>query len=206
MEQNLGNTKNVQRGNIVKKIVFVIISIFIIMVNFVIMLFYGRYYHKIFLIPIIVLIVVSIILRLKEKKKIAYIIMIIAIIMIGIITNYSLILKKEAEEERKERFNSVGFMTDSEINVFNEQFTPYEGKEVRGIIVRALISKVVSNNLSNTDYEVMQVTISGVVTLNKEDTQLPEQFDEIKMDKTYNVNIIYNKYGKVESIHIEENP
>ena len=126
--------------------------------------------------------------------------------MIGIITNYSFILKKEAEEERKERFNSVGFMTDSEINVFNEQFTPYEGKEVRGIIVRALISKVVSNNLSNTDYEVMQVTISGVVTLNKEDTQLPEQFDEIKMDKTYNVNIIYNKYGKVESIHIEENP
>ena len=97
-------------------------------------------------------------------------------------------------------------MTDSEINVFNEQFTPYEGKEVRGIIVRALISKVVSNNLSNTGYEVMQVTISGVVTLNKEDTQLPEQFDEIKMDKTYNVNIIYNKYGKVESIHIEENP
>ena len=205
MEQNLGNTKNVQRGNIVKKIIFVIISIFIIMVNFVIMLFYGRYYHKIFLIPIIVLIVVSIILRLKEKKKIAYIIMIIAIIMIGIITNYSLILKKEAEEERKERFNSVGFMTDSEINVFNEQFTPYEGKEVRGIIVRALISKVVSNNLSNTDYEVMQVTISGVVTLNKEDTQLPEQFDEIKLDKTYNVNMIYNKYGKIESIHIEEN-
>ena len=206
MEQNLGNTKNVQRGNIVKKIVFVIISIFIIMVNFVIMLFYGRYYHKIFLIPIIVLIVVSIILRLKEKKKIAYTIMIIAIIMIGIITNYSFILKKEAEEERKERYNSVGFMTDYDINVFNEQFIPYEGKEVRGIIVRALISKVVSNNLSNTDYEVMQVTISGVVTLNKEDTQLPEQFDEIKMDKTYNVNIIYNKYGKVESIHIEENP
>ena len=206
MEQNLGNTKNVQRGNIVKKIIFVIISIFIIMVNFVIMLFYGKYYHKIFLIPIIVLIVVSIILRLKEKKKIAYIIMIIAIIMIGIITNYSFILKKEAEEERKERFISVGFMTDYEINVFNEQFTPYEGKEVRGLIVRALISKVVSNNLSNTDYEVMQVTISGVVTLNKEDTQLPEQFDEIKSDKKYNVNIIYNKYGKVESIYIEENP
>ena len=206
MEQNLGNTKNVQRGNIVKKIIFVIISIFIIMVNFVIMLFYGRYYHKIFLIPIIVLIVVSIILRLKEKKKIAYIIMIIAIIMIGIITNYSFILKKEAEEERKERFNSVGFMTDYEINVFNEQFTPYEGKEVRGLIVRALISKVVSNNLSNTDYEVMQVTISGVVSLNKEDTQLPEQFDEIKSNKKYNVNMIYNKYGKLESIHIEENP
>lgn len=59
--------------------------------------------------------------------------------------------------------------------------------------------------MSNTDDEVMQVTISGVVTLNKEDTQLPEQFDEIKMDKTYNVNMIYNKYGKLESIHIEEN-
>ena len=51
----------------------------------------------------------------------------------------------------------------------------------------------------------MQVTVSGVVILYKEDTQLPEQFDEIKLDKTYNVNMIYNKYGKIESIHIEEN-
>ena len=41
--------------------------------------------------------------------------------------------------------------------------------------------------------------------VNKEDTELPEQFDEIKWDKTYNVNMIYNKYGKIESIHIEEN-
>ncbi len=192
--------------NFNKKLIFIIIAILVMMINFYINICYARYYPKIFLVFISALIVLAIILRLKEKKKIAYIIMTIAIIMTGIMTTYSHISKKEAEEEWKERVNAVSFMTDPEINVFNEQFTPYEGKEVKGRIVRALIQKVVSNNAGNTDREVMQVTVSGVVTLNKEDTQLPEQFDEIKMDKTYNVNMIYNKYGKIESIHIEENP
>ena len=199
------NKEMTKKINFNKKLIFIIIAISVIMINFCMNYFYEVYYPEIFLVSISVLIVLSIILRLKEKKKIAYIILTITIIMIGIITTYSHILKKEAEEEWKERFNAVGFATDVEINVFNEQFTPYEGKEVKGRIVRALIQKVVSNNAGNTDDELMQVTVSGVVTLNKEDTQLPEQFDEIKSDKTYNVNMIYNKYGKIESIHIEEN-
>ena len=201
-ESNEAMTKKI---NFSKKLIFIIIAILIIMINFCMNYFYEVYYPKIFLLSISALIVLAIILRLKEKKKIAYIIITIAIIMIGIMTTYSHISKKEAEEEWKERFNAIGFLDDVEINEFDEQFTPYEGKEVKGRIVRTLIQEVVSNNLSNTDDEVMQVTISGVVTLNKEDTQLPEQFDEIKMDKTYNVNMIYNKYGKLESIHIEEN-
>lgn len=199
------NEEMTKKINFSKKLIFIIIAILVIMINFCINYIYEVYYPKIFLVSISVLIILAIILRLKEKKKIAYIIMTIAIMMIGIITTYSHILKKEAKEEWKERFNAVGFATDVEINVFNEKFTQYEGKEVKGSIVRALIQQVVSNNAGNTDDEVMQVTVSGVVTLNKEDTQLPEQFDEIKWDKTYNVNMIYNKYGKIESIHIEEN-
>ena len=199
------NEEKTKKINFTKKLIFIIIAILVMMINFCMNYFYEVYYPKIFLVSISALIILAIILRLKEKKKIAYIIMTIAIIMIGIITTYSHILKQEAEEEWKERVNAVSFMTDPEINVFNEQFTPYEGKEVKGRIVRALIQKVVSNNAGNTDREVMQVPISGVITLNKEDTQLPEQFDEIKLDKTYNVNMIYNKYGKIESIHIEEN-
>lgn len=203
------NKEMTKKINFNKKLIFIIIAISVIMINFCMNYFYEVYYEvyypKIFLVSISALIILAIILRLKEKKKIAYIILTIAIIMIGIMTTYSHILKKEAEEEWKERVNAVSFMTDPEINVFNEQFTPYEGKEVKGRIVRALIQKVVSNNAGNTDREVMQVTVSGVVTLNKEDTQLPEQFDEIKLDKTYNVKMIYNKYGKIESIHIEEN-
>ena len=199
------NEEMTKKINFNKKLIFIIIAILVIMINFCMNYFYEVYYPKIFLVFISALIILAIILRLKEKKKMAYIIMTIAIIMIGIITTYSHILKKEAEEEWKERVNAVSFMNDVEINVFNEQFTPYEGKEVKGRIVRALIQKVVSNNAGNTDREVMQVTVSGVVTLNKEDPQLPEQFDEIKLDKTYNVNMIYNKYGKLESIHIEEN-
>lgn len=203
------NKEMTKKINFNKKLIFIIIAISVIMINFCMNYFYEVYYEvyypKIFLVSISALIILAIILRLKEKKKIAYIILTIAIIMIGIMTTYSHILKKEAEEEWKERVNAVSFMTDPEINVFNEQFTPYEGKEVKGRIVRALIQKVVSNNAGNTDREVMQVTVSGVVTLNKEDTQLPKQFDEIKLDKTYNVKMIYNKYGKIESIHIEEN-
>lgn len=203
------NKEMTKKINFNKKLIFIIIAISVIMINFCMNYFYEVYYEvyypKIFLVSISALIILAIILRLKEKKKIAYIILTIAIIMIGIMTTYSHILKKEAEEEWKERVNAVGFATDVEINVFNEQFTPYEGKEVKGRIVRALIQKVVSNNAGNTDDELMQVTVSGVVTLNKEDTQLPEQFDEIKSDKTYNVKMIYNKYGKIESIHIEEN-
>ena len=199
------NEETTRKINFNKKLIFIIIAILVMMINFYMNACYAEYYPEIFLLSISVLIVLAIILRLKEKKKIAYIIMTIAIIMIGIMTTYSHISKKEAEEEWKERVNAVGFATDFEINLFNEQFTQYEGKEVKGRIVRTLIQKVVSNNAVNTDREVMQVTVSGVVTLNKGDTQLPEQFDEIKLDKTYNVNMIYNKYGKIESIHIEEN-
>ena len=200
------NNETTRKINFNKKLIFIIIAILVMMINFYMNACYAEYYPEIFLLSISVLIVLAIILRLKEKKKIAYIIMTIAIIMTGIMTTYSHISKKEAEEEEwKERVNAVGFATDFEINLFNEQFIPYEGKEVEGRIVHALIQKVVSNNAGNTDDELMQVTVSGVVTLNKEDTQLPEQFDEIKLDKTYNVNMIYNKYGKLESIHIEEN-
>ena len=184
------NEEMIRKIKFNQKFIFIIIAILVMMINFYMNACYAAYYPEIFLVFISTLIVSAIILRLKEKKKMAYIIMIIAIIMIGIMTAYSHISKKEAEE----RVNAVGFATDFEINLFNEQFT------------HALIQKVVSNNAGNTDREVMQVTVSGVVTLNKEDTELPEQLGEIKLDKTYHVKMIYNKYGKIESIDIEENP
>ena len=196
------NEEMIRKIKFNQKFIFIIIAILVMMINFYMNACYAAYYPEIFLVFISTLIVSAIILRLKEKKKMAYIIMRIAIIMLGIMTAYSHISKKEAEE----RVNAVGFATDFEINLFNEQFTQYEGKEVKGRIVRALIQKVVSNNAGNTDREVMQVTVSGVVTLNKEDTELPEQLGEIKLDKTYHVKMIYNKYGKIESIDIEENP
>ena len=75
--------------NFNKKLIFIIIAILVMMINFYINICYARYYPKIFLVFISALIVLAIILRLKEKKKIAYIIMTIAIIMIGIITTYN---------------------------------------------------------------------------------------------------------------------
>ena len=53
------------------------------------------------------------------------------------------------------------------------------------------------------DEEFMKVSISGVVTVNKEDVTLPQQYGEINEESTYSIKMNYNSYGKVESIHIE---
>ncbi len=154
---------------------------------------------KIGLIIIIVFILVSIILRIKEKKKV--------ITTIAIIMGILLIACTDILQYLREKDKYLGniSISSNELTFFNNQFVPYAGEEVRGSIVRALIQLVLSKNVSRTDDELYQVPISGVVTLNKEDTQLPQQYYEIKSDKTYNVKMIYNKYGKIESIHIEEN-
>ena len=199
-----------------KKIIYIIVAILIIIVSLVkldeienvfliettdLIAIVGLIV-KIGLIITIVFILVSIILRIKEKKKV---ITTIAIIM-GILLIACTDILQYLREKDKDKYLGNISISSNELTFFNNQFAPYAGEEVRGSIVRALIQLVLSKNVSRTDDELYQVPISGVVTLNKEDTQLPQQYYEIKSDRTYNVNIIYNKYGKIESIHIEENP
>ena len=180
-----------------KKSLFYVLSIFVIIINFVIVFIYRTYYPKIFLIPVIALIILSIICKIKRKKRIAYMLMIITVIMIGILAIYSNGSRKEAED----RYQNVGFMTDSDVKSYNEQFEQYEG-EYTGRYIKSLIGLVISNNVSQ-DEEFMKVSISGVVTINKEDVTLPQQYGEINEQSTYSVKMNYNSYGKVESIQIE---
>lgn len=157
---------------------------------------------KVGLIVTIVLLIVSIVLKIKEKKKI---ITIIAIIIGIILIACTDILQYLREKDKDKYLGDLG-VPNTALMTFNDQFARYAGEEVRGSVVRSLIKVVLNNNLNNDTDEARQVTISGIVTLNKEDEKLPEQFYEINLAKNYNVKMIYNKYGKIESIHIEENP
>lgn len=213
-EQNK-NEKTMKRIHLNKKMIDIIVAIFIIIISLAKLDEIENVFLngttdligtiglivKIGLIITIVFILVSIILIIKEKKKV---ITTIAIIM-GILLIACTDVLQDLREKDKEKYLGGLDIHDYSLRTFNDQFALYAGEEVRGPTVRALIFEVLSNNVSRTDDELMQVPISGVITLNKEDTELPEQFDEIKWDKTYNVNMIYNKYGKIESIHIEEN-
>ena len=214
-EQNT-NEKTMKRINLNKKMIDIIVAILIIIISLVKLDEIENVFLigttdligiiglivKIGLIITIVFILVFIILRIKEKKKV---ITTIAIIM-GILLIACTDILQYLREKDKDKYLGNISISSNELTFFNNQFTPYAGEEVRGSIVRALIQLVLSKNVSRTDDELYQVPISGVVTLNKENTQLPQQYYEIKSDKTYNVKMIYNKYGKIESIHIEENP
>lgn len=92
-------------------------------------------------------------------------------------------------------------MTDLEIEYFNEEFVKYEGELQNGSNVKSLVLKVLSNNISNTD---MQISIAGVIILNKDDTKVPEDLNELDNAKKYNIKFNYGKYGNIESINIEE--
>lgn len=147
-------------------------------------------------------------MKMKKIKKTIIIIPIIIIIML-IILGYGFVqesIEKEEEEKYRQEKSEAngGLVLSTSLKQFNNQFTQYEGPNEKGSSVKSLYQAVLLNNVRQ-DSEKRQVSISGVVTLNKEDTKLPEQFYSIPIQATYSVKMIYNKYGKIESIHIEEN-
>ena len=50
-------------------------------------------------------------------------------------------------------------MDEVAVSSFNEKFTQYEGENIRGANVRALVNSIVQNNLSNSDDTSKQVTL-----------------------------------------------
>ena len=144
-------------------------------------------------------ILISIIFMIKGKNKVAYIMLIMTVLIMGVSVYYCNVLEKEKEKE--DRIEQVGFMTDLEIEYFNEEFAKYEGELQNGSNVKSLVLKVLSNNISNTD---MQISIAGVIILNKDDTKVLEDLNELDNAKKYNIKFNYGKYGNIESINIEE--
>lgn len=160
----------------------------------------GRYfsmYPDSSFIFVIGFILISIIFMIKGKNKVAYIMLIMIVLIMGVSVYYCNVLEKE----KKDRIEQVGLMTDLEIEYFNEEFVKYEGDLQRKSNVKSLVLKVLSNNISNTD---MQISIDGVIILNKDDTKVPEELNELDNTKKYNTKFNYGKYGNIESINIEE--
>lgn len=97
-------------------------------------------------------------------------------------------------------------MSEVEINQFNQKFTQYAGKTVRGATVNALVNSVAANN-SAADSEDRQVTISGAVTLSK--NQAKPSVNNVVTGATYTVECTMSTSGSnkglVESITITKN-
>lgn len=93
-----------------------------------------------------------------------------------------------------------------EMQEFNMKFTQYEGDRVRGATVNSLIQSVVANNMLADD-ESRKVSVNGAITLDKNDTELPEK--RADTGHTYKVRCTYgtteDSKGLVTSITVEEN-
>ncbi len=97
-------------------------------------------------------------------------------------------------------------MNQVEIQQFNQQFTQYEGKNVRGATVISMAQAVLANNMS-ADSDDRKVALTGNITMPKTATTVSTS--NIQTGSTYTVTITYgsssgNK-GLVSSINISKN-
>lgn len=92
-----------------------------------------------------------------------------------------------------------------EMQEFNMKFTQYEGNRVKGVTVNSLLQTVLANNTA-VDDEARKVSVNGAITLDKNDTELPEERANAK--HMYKVMCTYGNTGAnkglVTSITIEE--
>lgn len=82
-----------------------------------------------------------------------------AILLSILIISLGILIFSQAQDT----INSVN-MSEQEVMAFNNKFTPYEGENVRGSQVNALIQAVVSNNQSaneNGEDKTKGITITG---------------------------------------------
>ena len=99
-------------------------------------------------------------------------------------------------------------MNEVDISTFNNKFTQYEGTNVRGAQVKALIQQVVTNNVSNSEDSSRQVNVKigdAEVTKNPP-TSASSLTGQISTGKTYTVETTANtKTGLIETVTIKEN-
>lgn len=95
---------------------------------------------------------------------------------------------------------AIAQMSSQEKEMFNQNFTRYEGEKVTGSNVRALIQNVISSNHTNQDIEGKIVSVNGKNT----STDLSALKLKVNTGKTYKVLPVYNDAtGLITSINIE---
>lgn len=83
-------------------------------------------------------------------------------------------------------------MNQVEIQQFNQQFTQYEGTNVRGATVISMAQAVLANNMS-ADSDDRKVALTGDIQMNKTDATVSTS--KIQTGSTYNVTIHYGSSG-----------
>ena len=96
-------------------------------------------------------------------------------------------------------------MSELEIQQFNQKFTQYEGKKVRGATVNSMLQTVLANNVS-VDDDSRKVEVTGSVPMGRTATTLPTT--KAKTGATYIVICTSSSSNKnkglVTSIDVQE--
>ena len=99
-------------------------------------------------------------------------------------------------------------MNEVDISTFNNKFTQYEGKNVRGAQVKALIQQVVTNNVSNSEDASRKVSVDINGTKTDTPTSASSLTENISTGKTYIVEANTDpksKTGLIAVVKITEN-
>ena len=94
-------------------------------------------------------------------------------------------------------------MNEVDISTFNNKFTQYEGTNVRGSQVKALVQQVVTNNISNSEDASRKVQINSTDVTSASSVKIGE--NAISTGKTYTVTTSTGSTGLVNNIIISEN-
>ena len=94
-------------------------------------------------------------------------------------------------------------MNEVDISTFNNKFTQYEGTNVIGAQVKALIQQVVTNNISNSEDASRKVQINSTDVTSASSVKIGE--NAISTGKTYTVTTSTGSTGLVNNIIISEN-
>ena len=99
-------------------------------------------------------------------------------------------------------------MNEVDISTFNNKFTQYEGTNVRGAQVKALIQQVVTNNVSNSEDASRQVDVTISDKTTQKPTSASDLTGQISTGKTYKVEANTapgSKTGLIAEVKITEN-
>ena len=99
-------------------------------------------------------------------------------------------------------------MNEVDISTFNNKFTQYEGTNVRGAQVKALIQQVVTNNVSNSEDASRKVSVDINGTTTNTPTSASSLTGKISTGKTYKVEANTapsSKTGLIAVVKITEN-
>lgn len=117
-----------------------------------------------------------------------------AILLSILIISLGILIFSQAQDT----INSVN-MSEQEIQAFNNKFTPYQGDNVRGSQVNALVQAVVSNNQSafeNGETTTKGITVKGGAGVSITPPTTKEQANNVSVKKLasgtfYKVTFIY---------------